>query len=176
MNASLTLVNGKLHAKTEYSNNLIDKFRRLAGKWDKAAGAWVFPATREAELRPMFGSGPAVTVRVRKDQLDEAYQTYEIGAYVLASRRSRDHLADLFCDLIAGEIPPSGGSVKNPAVKATDDAVFECEVAESFAVARGLEIVQSETENSAVSASALADVTTDDLLAELARRGVQIAS
>lgn len=74
-------------------------------------------------------------------------QYLTIGGYLLASRRYRDSGAEITETLVSGTIPRSGGSVKNPAVSETEDAVFELEVRRDFAERIGLNPTQRETED-----------------------------
>ena len=143
----------KIEIKTAYSEDIVKVCHRWAGKYDKSAGAWIVPAARLTDVQHMLGVNLADQVEVEVGTADwVGYAQIQVGWYVLAGRRSRDYQANVYADLVAGEIPASGGSVKNPAVGASNGARFRLWVPRDFAVARGLQIV---TDDQAVDVAAL---------------------
>lgn len=131
---------------TEYAADLPPLFRSRGGKWE--GGAWVWrkggSAHGKAIAADLFGSDPEkvkVHIPVNHAGIVAREAALRIGGYVLATRTGRDRYANLHATLVAGSIPSSGGSVKNPRVAASDDAVFELHVCRDFAVRHGLEIV-----------------------------------
>lgn len=140
MISTYTCDGGKIRISTPYCQDIVDTCRKWAGKFQD--GAWVVPATRLGDVQALLGSthDDLVEVEVAPEHWEGRAQIH-VGWYVLAGRRSRDHGADVYADLVAGEIPPWGGSVKSPAVMATEDARFRLWVPRDFAVARDLPIV-----------------------------------
>lgn len=142
MLSSYEIVDGKIRIKTGYCDEIVATCRKWAGKFDKAISAWVVPSSRLAEVQEQLGvnQGDQVGVEVGKDSID-GYAQYRLGWYVLAGRRARDYGADVYAELVAGEIPSSGGSVKNPGVAASADARFRLWVPRDFAAKRNLQVV-----------------------------------
>lgn len=127
---------------TGYSIDLVSKFKSWGGKFVKPEMAWVVPISHLDEVIENLGSSnEIVEVHVTKDDLDQKYEQYRIGYYVLASRRGRDYPVDIFAEVIQGTFPLSGGSMKNPCVKASDDVIFSMVVPKDFAEFSGLKIV-----------------------------------
>lgn len=113
----------KLLIYTEYCEAVVDQCRKWGGKFDKARGCWVVNQSRLADVQAELGStfGDLVEIEVRYETgerpgYNESGNAIHCGWYVLASRRSRDSKASVYAELVAGEIPSSGGSVKNPRV------------------------------------------------------------
>lgn len=133
---------GKIEVKTHYADVVAARCRKLGGKWE--GGAWVLAGTRLAEVKEELGdpSSGLVEVEVGKDEMSEKGAQYLVGWYVLCGRRGRDSRADLYADLVAGEIPDSGGSTKYPLVAASDDARFRLVVPKDFVEARNLPVVR----------------------------------
>ena len=133
----------RIKIRTPYCQAVVDQCRKWAGKWEN--GAWSVPITRLDEVQKQLGINLAdlVEVSVGKDDR-EGYQQLHVGWHVLAGRSSRDSRCDVYAELVDGEIPSSGGSMKNPAVQAPD-AVFQLWVPRDFATVRGLKIVTDPT-------------------------------
>lgn len=176
--SSYEVQDGKIFIMTPYCDDVVATCRKWAGKF--GAGAWQVPATRLAEVQLVLGADltDQVEVEVGTDEIEkygDLGQQYRLGWYVLAGRRGRDDRADVYADLVAGEIPACGGSMKHPLVNASDDARFRFWCARDFAVGLGLQIVtdpkSDEPEATHDYSSTLATVPTNELLAELARRG-----
>lgn len=145
MQIEIVEADGALQVRGPYSEDNNEAYRSIGGKWDRDARAWVVSTARVSDLVSLFGTwgGGTVQAEVRLHQTDgKKRKSIQIGGYVLASRRSRDRAAELGpgVTLISGTIPPSGGSMRNPAVNPSDDAVFALDVPIDFAAARGLEV------------------------------------
>lgn len=171
MTATWTEADGKLLVKTPYCEAVVEQCRKWGGKWDKAANGWLLPKTRLAAVRDLLGDPASglVEVEVREKSesrpgYDVTDNSYHLGWHVLASRRGRDSAADLYADLVDGEIPESGGSTKYPLVNGKDCA-FRLTVPADFASRLGLAVVSA-----AAPASPLAAFSDDDFRAEYARR------
>lgn len=129
---------------TPYCEDVVSQCRKWGGKFDKGRGCWVVNKSRLPAVQEQLGvnAGDQVEIEVGRDDFT-GYQQYRVGWFVLAGRRGRDQAADLYADLVAGEIPERGGSVKNPAVNASSDARFRLWVPRDFALAKNLPIVPS---------------------------------
>lgn len=178
MISSYEVAGGKIKIKTPYCDDVVSTCRSWAGKFDKAAEAWVVPDTRLAAVQTMLGRDvdDQVEVEVGKTEWD-GYQQIRIGWYVLAGRRGRDYRADVYADLVTGAIPSSGGSVKHPAVCASADARFRLWVPRDFAVTRCLQVVTDPHAEDAPIAdpiNPLAGFSDDDIRAEFTRRGLTV--
>jgi len=153
MNVQVKLGADKITIQSPFSESNNSKFRSCGGKFEH--GQWVFSNTPVVQkmIDELWGtSEKIVTIEISKDKLMELEEfsgivtmgsSYEVGGYVLAQRRSRDYAAQLAetVQIWSGTIPSSGGSFKNPAVKASDDAVFRLNVREDFAIRHNLNIV-----------------------------------
>lgn len=178
MLSSYEVVGSKVEIKTAYSEVVVKKCREWAGKFDRAKSCWVVPSTRLPEIQERLGKDQEdqVEVEVGNDQI-EGYAQIRVGWYILASRRGRDYGADVYADLVAGTIPPSGGSMKNPAVDQSEDSRFRLWVPRDFAVARNLQIVtdlKAGQPEPTEEANPLAVFTDEQLLAELKRRNLPL--
>lgn len=100
---------------------------------------------------------------------------YHLGWHVIASRRGRDNAADVYADLVDGEIPDSGGSVNNPTVSGKRCA-FRLWVPRDFAAVRGLTVVTDPRASSSPTepANPFAAFTDDQIRAEFVRRGLTV--
>jgi hypothetical protein len=178
MISSYKVSNGKIYINTPYCDDIVTICRKWAGKFQD--GNWVVPVTRLPDVQLALGTEleDQVEVEVGQQEIKSyggAGQQYRVGWYVLCGRRGRDSQADVYADLVAGEIPAYGGSMKHPLVQASEDARFRFWCARDFAVGLGLQIVtdpKAEEPVKQAPAVNLHDVSTDMLLAELARRGV----
>lgn len=174
---------GKVVVKTPYAEPVVDQCRKWSGKFDKDAGGWLVAGTRLADVQAQLGAdlSDVVEVETGKDDLTHTGAQYLIGWYVVAARRGRDSAADVYAELVAGEIPPSGGSMKNPWVKASDDARFRLWVARDFAAARNLTVVTDPKAAAAVAtvtdaaAAAAKTEAVGRVLALMAELGVTVA-
>ena len=162
---------GKVEVKTPYLEPMVDQCRKWGGKYDKTRG-WVLPASRLDSVKEFLGDPATGTVEVEigKGEVDYKGKQYAVGWFVLADRPARDRGCDLYADLVAGEIPERGGSVKYPLVSASDDAAFRPTVPRDFAESRGLKVVSAPAEP----ANPLAGFTDEEVRAEFARRGLTI--
>ena len=177
----------ELRVACEYSESVIAAFRARGGKWNAGAKEWVFENGAKENgrgcIERLFGlAEEVVTVRVGKAEWKCATDTSTdktpgwsdgqacmLGGYVLASRRGRDCRANLIATLCEGTVGSCGGSVKNPRVAPSSDAIFELEVRRDFAERLGLiapALAPVEPENP------LAGFSDDEIRAEFVRRGL----
>lgn len=127
---------------TPYCGAVISQCRKWGGKF--VNGAWEVKNTRLGAVQELIGKdqNDLVEVEVGREEWEDEYEPQlRIGWHVLASRRGRDSRPDIYANLVAGEIPSSGGSVKNPRVGPSADARFRLYVPRDFAEARNLLIV-----------------------------------
>ena len=173
MISTYKIVDKKIVVNTPYCSDVVEQCRKWAGKFEKGQG-WVLPLSRLPDVQTMLGTDATDEVEVEVGQNDwKGYDQIRVGWFVLAGRRGRDVAADVYADLVAGEIPSSGGSVKNPAVKASEDARFRLWVPRDFATARNLTVTEDpKAGQEQKTESPLAGFSTEELLAELNRRGV----
>lgn len=144
--AAYWVEDGRLKVRAPFAEEVRQTCRALGGKWDSIHKHWILPLARLPEIRDRYlgtVDGPLVRVSVPVSSL-VGYQVLRIGFYVVASRRDRDSVVDLYADLVAGTLPTSGGSVKNPSVSASADAVFEFWVPADFAEANKLTVVATQ--------------------------------
>jgi hypothetical protein len=156
----------KIIVNTPYCISVVEQCRKWAGRFEKGKG-WIVPVSRLAEVQEQLGTDCTDQVEVEVGKSDwTGYEQIHVGWYVLAGRRGRDHAADVYADLVAGEIPSWGGSMKNPCVKPSDDARFRLWVPRDFAIARGLTII---TETAPTQVPAVVDPLTAAVESGLAR-------
>jgi hypothetical protein len=174
--ATLDLEDGELCATTEYSDNLVRFFKTLAGRWDGESRRWKFSPRREPRLRPYFGHPETgiVCADITRAQLTYRGPTYEIGAFVIASRRHFTDAAVLFADVLQGKIPRRGGSLQYPKIMASQDVVFRLEVPRDFAELHRLKISEVVPTPKSELISRLTECTNEELLAEVRRRGLMM--
>lgn len=175
MISSYEIRDGKIFIKTPYCNDVVATCRSWAGRFDKSAEAWIVPVTRLEAVQARIGKDLDDQVEVEVSQKDwEGYQQIHVGWHVLAGRRGRDYRADVYADLVAGAIPSSGGSVKNPAVSASADARFRLWVPRDFAVTGCLRIVTDPHADTPIAdpINPMAGYTDDEIKAEFVRRGL----
>jgi hypothetical protein len=131
---------GKIAVVTEYCDAVVSQCRKWAGKYE--GGAWILSGTRLADVQSLLGVDctDLVEVELGADKIVGS-QYLRCGWYILAGRRGRDNRADVYADLVDGEIPGCGGSVKNPRVGESDDAKFRLWVPRDFAAGRSLIVV-----------------------------------
>lgn len=148
MLASYEVEGQSLRITTKFSEDIVAKCRSWAGKY--VDGAWVVPVSRLAEVQAEIGvnQDDQVEVEIGVDQT-EGYGQIRIGWFVVAGRKSRDYAANVHAYMVAGSLPSSGGSVKNPAVGCSKDSRFRLWVPRDFAVDRGLVIVNDPAESKA---------------------------
>jgi hypothetical protein len=134
------IVNEKIKISSSYCEDIVKTCRSWAGKFEN--GSWFVPISRLGQVEERLGKdfSDLVEIEVSYDDIEKDPQ-YRIGWYVLVNRRERDRRADVYVDLIHGEIPSSGGSVKNPLVQASSDSIFRLWVPRDFALSRNLKIV-----------------------------------
>ena len=173
MISSYEVSGGKIKIKTPYCDEIVATCRSWAGKFDKSAEAWIVPETRLEAVQAALGKDVDDQVEIEVEKKDwSGYAQIRVGWFVLAGRRGRDYGADVYADLVAGSIPSSGGSVKNPAVAASEDARFRLWVPRDFAVKNGLTIVSDPHAETPIAEpiNPLAQYSDDDIRAEFARR------
>lgn len=146
MNVYYKIADRKIRVKTIYSNGINNVLRRIGGIFNYSGKYWEVSSTRLDVIEEHAGKLESKIV-VAQIPLGEVIgaQTLRIGFYVLAHRDERDSPVQLYADLVQGTLPDSGGSVKNVCVAASDDAVFEFECYEDFAIAQGLKIVEEQS-------------------------------
>lgn len=175
----------KLVIDVPYCEDVVLQCRKWAGEFVKGKG-WIVPLSRLAAVQQELGKDLTDLVEVEvsdKDWVGSAQ--IRVGWYVLAGRKSRDRKADVYAELVAGEIPPHGGSVKNPRVMPSADARFELLVARDFAVSRKLKILTHPDASICripasgpnprcynPEASPLSAYSDEELLAEIRERGL----
>lgn len=154
----------KISISTPFCDEIVETCRKWGGTFDKPAGCWVLPVSRLAAVQSLLGVdfSDLVEVEIGRDKFD-GYAQIHVGWHVLAGRRGRDYRADIYADLVDGEIPKSGGSVKSPAVSPSSDAKFRLWVPRDFAIARELQIVNDPMPAAASSADS---IDRDALIAE----------
>ncbi len=146
--ASYRISENRIYVKTFYATRIVTLMRSMGGKF--ANGEWNLPLSRMEGITAQIGhiSEPHVLVEVTHEDCIHTDGQVLIGFYVLASRSSRDSAATLYADLVAGTIPPYGGSTKYPEVNLSDDAKFQLVVPLDFAVANELKIIEDELNQS----------------------------
>lgn len=134
---------GRIYLHTPYAEKIVNTCRAWGGKFKD--GSWVLPLSRLDSIREFIGWDQTDLVEAEAAYADEAVTSHGsavlCGWHVLASRRSRDQRADIHADLVAGSVPPSGGSMKYPCVNPSNDAAFRFWVSRDFAESRELKIV-----------------------------------
>ncbi len=147
MQTKIEVYDGKIQIVGPYSDLNNQVYRELGGKFNRETVAWELPdnETSRQKIAELFGTkspvGEYLVPVSHKSVVGK--QTLQIGGYVLASRKGRDWPVK-FADgvsLYSGEIPSSGGSVKNPRVDASFDTVFRLKCRSVFAEAHGLQPV-----------------------------------
>jgi hypothetical protein len=168
------LPDGKILVKTPYCEEVVACCRSWGGKFDKQAGGWVVAGTRLSELEKLIGAAQSDLVEVEVGSADwRGYAQISVGWHVLAARRGRDYGADLYADMVAGSLPSSGGSVKNPRVAASDDARFRLWVPRDFAALLDLQVVTDPAcDVPPAGINPLAEFSDEEVLAEVRRRGL----
>ena len=159
------------------------------GKWNKSAGAWEIASSRleEVELRIGKAQDDLVYVDVgMSDNLDQDEKNrivgnaqLRVGWHILAGRKGRDVRADIYADLVAGEIPAYGGSMKHPTCSPSNDSRFQFWVPRDFAISRNLKIIddpkagQETVTEESETVNPLAQFSLSELQAEIELRRVQ---
>lgn len=127
-------VDDKLHVTSPYSSTFVAKARKLGGKWDNDAKAWVFDALAEGPLRETlidcYGTDGSpeqqIALKIKaKGELSEWRGAVTFGGIPVATAWGRDSGAKV-CDgviLSSGKIT-SGGSVANWRTYVSDGAEF----------------------------------------------------
>lgn len=123
---TIKVENGRVSVQAEFHPDFPARAKQLGGRWNAPAKVWTFDE-RDAErvrslCRDLYGTDGGgdvdlVTVTVRGEALKDGPAIFFCGREI-ASRRGRDASARLGTGVIvtAGELPPRGGSAKNPAV------------------------------------------------------------
>ena len=161
----------KLYAPYSLSNN--KDYKSRGGKWDKDSSVWEFPKTEATQkmFAELFGApSEIVTAKVEYKDIEVFENFWQIGGYVIASRRGRDYPAQVATGVqtTAGTFKRICGSVKNPAVGYSEDGlVFDLVCYRSFAEFKKLEIKSVDS-----TFNPLAAFTDDQILAEIKRRGL----
>lgn len=137
---NITISDNRITISGPYSPSNNEVYRSLGGKF--TAGAWSIPDTQTAreQIADLFGTkSELVTVEIPASRVTDD-DILQIGGYVLASRRGRDARVTIpeGVVLAAGTLPSSGGSVKNPRVAPSSDAVFHLVCRKSWADKKGL--------------------------------------
>jgi hypothetical protein len=203
MLSSYKVEGSKIRVKTAYCGMVVDQCRKWGGKFDKTSGVWELPVTRLGAIQEQLGVNQEdqveVEVRAALEEQEARPDTdprgarnhrpasagyhisdncYHLGWYVLASRRGRDHGADVYALLVDGEIPATGGSVKNPLVNG-EKCAFRLWVPRDFALARGLTVVPQEPSDDGpeptpevVATNPLAAFTDEQIRVEFLRRNL----
>ena len=124
-------------AYTPYSTDFVSGAKKLNGKWDGAAKAWIFDerdTERVRELcRKIYGTDGAtldlelVTVRLHMDKISTGYDKLELFGRSICRRPGRDSYVkiDDSVIIIEGGFPDSGGSVKNPSLSTRAGTILE---------------------------------------------------
>lgn len=127
---------GWAYLTAPYNPEANSGYRGLGGRWDSGRKAWRFEA-RDADyvrriLREHFGRTDepvrVVDVRVELEQVaDWREQEFWFAGRRIARRPARDSAVQLGEGvlMVEGEFPPSGGSVKYPALEDVDGIVLE---------------------------------------------------
>lgn len=154
-----------------HSNNEV--FREKGGQWNGNSRQWIFPRTPATEemLTELFGEqSQLVNARVPLSHIEERYNQWKIGGYVVANRYKHDTPVEtpLGVQLEKGHWHKSGGTTTEPRVTGDKDLSITVVMRRSFAERAGLVIVASEDQ---VLSYPLAEVGTRALIDELRRRG-----
>lgn len=142
---SITISDNRITVSGPYSPSNNEIYRSIGGKFSD--GSWSIPDTQNAreQIADLFGTkSDLITVEIPVGKiLDD--DIVQIGGYVLASRRGRDSrvLIPEGVTLARGTIPSSGGSVKNPRVDPSADAVFHLVCRKSWADKHGLTPIET---------------------------------
>lgn len=172
-----------------YHPDLPARARQLGGKFDGYAKSWAFDGRDEARVRALareiYGtdgeSSETVTVRVNLDQLRDVQSLWMFGREI-ARRPERDWAVRLGegVVVVAGGFPDRGGSVKHPRIDAEPGTILEVRDvpaahADLSTYAHAIEIV-TEAQQTQVpeTANPLAEYSTEALIAELRRRGIEV--
>lgn len=137
----------KVKVFTPFSWGVVKESKNLGGKFNREEGCWEFPLGRISDIEEKLGKkGDTVKVRVSVEEECVTHGGYyiQVGWYVLTTRKGRDSRAQINADLIQGEIPEKGGSVKNPRIEESSDTEFELFVYEDFAIKNNLTIISDE--------------------------------
>jgi hypothetical protein len=159
-----------------HSNNEI--FREKGGRWDAKSREWIFERTQATEemIRELFGEqSQLVNARVPLGHIEERYNQWKIGGYVVANRYKHDSPVEipLGVQLEKGHWHKTGGTTTEPRVTGDNDMSITVVMRRSFAERAGLVIVA--TEDDALS-NPLAGIKLRDLIAELRRRGFNVGN
>lgn len=178
MQITITSTESETRIKAPFNPINNAEFRARGGKFDGDTKEWVLRSEQAAPLiAELFGtSDEVVKVRVSQKIANGRDGFLYIGGYTLAARKGRDCRAEIVEPLVAGTIPSSGGSVKNPRVNASDDAVFELEVRRDFAEKHGLVEPPASAAKIKIAESPavnpLASFSDAEIRAEFARRNL----
>lgn len=173
-----------------YHPDLPARARQLGGKFDGYTKSWTFDSRDEARVRALareiYGTdgeaSKTIAVRVHVDRFLDARSLWLFGREI-ARRPERDWAVRLGegVVVISGGFPASGGSVKNPRLAAEPGTVLEvrdvpANHADLTTYADLIEIVTEEQAAQAPeTANPLAEYSTEALIAELRRRGIEVS-
>ena len=127
----------KVYSVTPYSTDFVTEAKKLNGKWDSAAKAWVFDerdGERVREIcRKIYGTDGAtidlelVTVRLHMDKISTDYDKLELFGRSICRRSYRDSSVKLDSSVIIveGGFPDTGGSAKNPSLSTRTGTILE---------------------------------------------------
>jgi hypothetical protein len=174
---SITTTKESISIMAPFSETNNKCFRSKGGKFDRPAGAWVFPVTPAVtDLITTLWGQPSQLVRIRVDESQiTGGSEWMIGGYKLACRRHRDRAVEMPTGVRVeeGGWTDSGGSMKHPKPLCEGDSfALSIVVHRSFAEAHGHEIIAEDTDSIPETGSQLLEYTSDELLAELTRRGL----
>jgi hypothetical protein len=154
-----------------HSNNEV--FREKGGRWDAKSREWIFERTPATEqmIKELFGEpSQLVNARVPLGQIEERYNQWKIGGYVVANRYKHDSPVEtpLGVQLEKGHWQKTGGTTTEPRVTGDKDMSITVVMRRSFAERAGLEIIASEDQTLS---NPLAEFGIRALIDELRRRG-----
>lgn len=141
MDVSITTTDtGKIALTTPYSADLVKEAKTLGGKWDAASKTWQFDSRDETRVRELalkfFGTdgrepegADLVTVRVKlaDHEGDKWNKDATFANRRIAHRPGRDSSVVLAANvvLVEGKLGRGGGSMRYPAISASDDVIVE---------------------------------------------------
>lgn len=134
MNIKLENVNGKIRVQSPYNDHFIKEVKQIGGKWNGSNGTWDVPEDNkdllDRVLLDAYGYSETGTEMIKVQYLAEKFIYYNeirIGNLMTVNRIGRDYDVTFHADtvVIEGNIPGSGGSVKNPRVAPASDTILQ---------------------------------------------------